>query len=217
MIKDALTLFAKSTGLFLLEIPVTLFGLIAVAVGIPFRRTFPETTKQFKDPRYAANGSWRLVRMPKWLLWYDNINDGLTGDKRGWYDNYCKERFGKPGESFIGMYWWAAIRNPNNYFNRYVTGVDVSRCTFEKLAGNTDDWDEDKDCYIFIKATDKYNGKKYYQFAFTKKWWFNKNKAIIGRFGWKIELHHQNISEDAPETERFKGNVYRITPWKTSI
>lgn len=212
MIRHILHWFFQSTAVFLIGLPVTLLGLPLVAVGIFFRRSFPQTAQHHTDPRYYHLGDWMLVRLPTWLLWWDNPCDGLRGDKRGWWDNYCRENysFSLGSRHWYSMWQWAAIRNPANYWSRVVTGCDVR--TVELLAGQQL-VDEDNPGWHFLRATDA-KGKSFYYLGFVFPWWFDRTHAIYGRFGWKLKLAHDGMKPDAPEQDRIRASVYRVSFWK---
>lgn len=202
--------FLKSTGVFLLGIPVTLLGLPLVALGIIFRREYPETMRPFSDQRFADLGCWQLVRLPAWLKLWDNPYDGLHGDKRGWWANYCRENYSADEGDFYSMWQWAAIRNPANYWSRIVTGCDVR--TVELLAGQPV-CDEDNPGWHFLLAADA-KGRSFYYLGFCFPWWFDRVHAVFGRFGWKLKLSHNGMKPDAPEQDRIRASVYRVSFWK---
>lgn len=213
MARHILTLIVKGGGLFLLELPVTVLGLLAVAVGIPFRREIPGTAKPFTDPRYAHPDGWALVRLPRWLLWWDNPYDGLLGDKRGWWDNRCRQ-FGRTCRTPLSMWLWAAVRNPSNHFSRCVVGVDVSRSQIVKLAGHdVVTGDAGRREWQFLLATD-YRGRTFPRFFACIAYPFRPDRALMIDLGWKVKLSHNGTAPDAREQDRFKGNVFTISMWK---
>lgn len=200
----------QSTAVFLIGLPVTLLGLPLVALGIFFRRSFPATTQHYTDPRFYPLGDWMLVRLPAWLLLWDNPYDGLHGDKRGWWANYCAENYDADVDDFYSMWQWAAIRNPANYWSRIITGCDVRQV--ELLAGQ-EVCDEDHPGWHFLRAADA-RGRSFYYLGFVVPWWFDRKHAIYGRFGWKLKLAHNGMPQDAPEQDRIRASVYRVSLWK---
>ena len=112
----------------LIGLPITLIGLLVVWLGIKLGTRIEGNLIPYTQ--YPQLGEWQLTRLPKWLLLWDNKYDGLLGDKRGWWANYCLETYGKSNHAPYCMWQWAAIRNPANYWSRVVAGVDVSQCTF---------------------------------------------------------------------------------------
>lgn len=208
----ALRWYGKSTLVFLLGIPVTLAGLVLVAIGLPFRVTVTGTRQPFTMYPEATDRGWQLVRLPAWLRLWDNAFDGLLGDRRGWWDNYCREHYGKPCTAFYSMWQWTAIRNPANYWSRVVTGCDVSRCRIDKLAGS-DQAEEDAPGWSFLLAT-RDDGARFYLLQFCLPWAFRRDRAVYGRFGWKVKLAHNGTPPTALDKDRIKGSVYRLSPWK---
>lgn len=207
MIRHVLTWWVQSTAVFLLGLPVTLLGLVVVPLALPFRRYIgePRPFTQYPDAGY-----WRLVRLPSWALWWDNIYDGLLGDKRGWWENYCRKNYVHGADHWYSMFQWAAIRNPANYWSRMVTGCDVRSVSL--LAGQPV-VDEDNPGWHFLLAVDA-KGSSFYYLGFNFPWWFDKTHAVFGRFGWKLKLTHDGMSPDAPEQDRIRASVYRVSFWK---
>lgn len=212
MIKHIAKWFCKSTGYFIADLPVTLVGLLVVAVALPFRKQHLETAKPFTDPKQIT-GTWMLVTLPSWAKPWDNVFDGAWGDKRGWWNTYCLDTYDRPCSAFYSMWQWLAIRNPANYWSRVICGVDVSRCIFTLLAGQ-EVVDEDHPGWHFIVATDD-KGREFHSLEFVLPWFFDKSHAVYGRFGWKIKMSHAGTPIDAREQDRIKGHVYRVSPFKS--
>ena len=211
MIIHILTLLVKSILVFLVGIPVTLLGLITVPIGYLFRHEYRETTVPFTQ----YPGNWMLVRMPRWLLPWDNQYDGMMGDKRGWWDNWCKENYKKDSTSFKAIYMWTAIRNPANYWSRNLTGLDLAGCKITKLAGNVDEVTEEPGCkeWLFLLCTTA-NGSKYHRFFMS--WAYDKDPThgIMIDIGWKFKLKHNEMPETAIDKDRIRGSVFTLSPWK---
>ena len=199
--------FAQSTAVFLIGLPVTLLGVVVVWFALPHYRIVggPRPFTQ-----YPQHGLWRLVRLPRWALWWDNIYDGMWGDKRGWWANYCWSKYGRLQYDRFCMWQWAAIRNPANYWSRIVTGCDVRAVSL--LAGQPV-VDEDHPGWHFLLAIDA-KGRSFYYLGFNFPWWFDKTHAVFGRFGWKLKLAHDGMPPDAPEQDRIRASVYRVSFWK---
>lgn len=84
------------------SLAMTFVGWFVVAARVQHPRIFPDTEKPFSDPEQEP-GTWMLARLSHdWMLWWDNVYDGLQGDKRGWWNTYCLD----------------------NYFERNVIGTD---------------------------------------------------------------------------------------------
>ena len=202
--------YLKSSLFFLVGIPITLLGLIMVPLAIPFRKEHSDTAKPFTDPAQLP-GMWMLVTLPVWAKWWSNEFDGALGDKRGWWNTYCVQNYGKPCTAFYSMWQWLAIRNPANYWSRVVSGCDVSKCIITCLAGQ-ELADEDHPGWSFLVATERDTGKQYHLLQFWIPW--NATHGVWGRFGWKIEMDHNGTLPSATAQDRIKGSVYRISPWK---
>lgn len=195
--------------LFIVQIPLILIGLIVVAVMIPFRKTDEATRKTFTQ--YPEHGEWVFTNFGGW---WGNPCDGLIGDKRGWFANWCVEHC-IDSPSFLSMWIWAAIRNPINGWSRLVAGVDVSRCLIEKKHGQdvvSDSVGMTGWQYLVAYRDD---GKEFPRLYVVIPWFFDKAHAVMIDIGWKVKLSHNGTPKDAPLNDRMKGNVFTISPWKT--
>lgn len=176
-------------------------GLAAVAVGIPFRRI-------------VLNGDRPIVRLPQWLLWFDNAYDGLTGDKRDDWNRFCLERYGKPASHPLCMWLWAAVRNPVNYWSRNIAGVDVSRLFIRLAAGREVVIEEPgKSGWQLIRAL-RDDGSFFFRLFGSFAYPFRHDRGLMFDFGWKLKLSHSGMPKDAQENDRFKGIVFVVSPWK---
>ena len=197
----------KSFALALLGLPVTLLGLVLVPLGLLFRREYPETRKPFTQ----FPGEWMLVRLPSWLLPWDNIYDGFRGDKRGWWDN----NQGGKSASLKSMFLWGAIRNPANYWSRHITGLDISKCVVTKRAGNCDLPDEEPGHrqWVHLVAT-RADGKTFNRFYMSWALPWDDTHGIMIDIGWKFKLAHNGMSPDAPDKDKIRGSVFTLSPYK---
>lgn len=215
MIKHILTWFFKSVFTLLVGLPVTILSPLVTAIALPFRVEYPETDTPFTDPRFADQGFHRLVTLPKWAKWWDNIYDGMWGDTRGWWNNYCLENHNKDCRAFLSMWLWNGVRNPANWFGRHVKGIDVSECDIIKLAGQ-DVVEADKGLpgWQFLVA-DRVDGKLFHRFFLELPWFFKPDRLLLIDIGWKIKLSHNNTPSTARPQDRFKGSVFTVSPWKS--
>jgi len=198
---------------FLVQIPIKLLGLLTVAIGLPFVKSFPETERAFSQ--FPAELKWKLVRLPSWLLWWDNQYDGLLGDKRGYWNDQCLKKYNKSSDSPWCMWLWTAVRNPANYFGRNVISMDVARCRVEKVWGDDVVIEEPgKQCRQFLKAT-RDDGKEFCRMFISWALPFNKERAFMLDIGYKIKLSHNELTLDAPDKDRLRSPVFVISPWKT--
>lgn len=199
----------RAFGLFLLQIPLILIGIVVVAVLIPFRKTDETTKKLFTE--YPIGGYWEFSNFG---TWWGNPFDGLLGDKRGWWDNECRKKE-RTCRNYFSMWLWAAVRNPVNYFSRCVAGVDVSRCVITKLAGkDVVEADTGLPGWQYLLAT-RDDGKQYHRFFTEIPYPFSKRHMLMIDIGWKIKLSHNGTTPDARPQDRFKGDVFTISLWKS--
>ena len=201
--------FARAFVLSVAGLMMSILGLVVVLVALPFR-TAPVTPAQFTN--YPSLGSWALVRLPKWALWWDNCFDGMWGDKRGWWANRC----GGKHDSIKNMWLWAAVRNPSNYFSRVVCGVDVSCCVITKVAGrnHVSEAPGQREWQILkaVRADGVVFPRLFASIAITR------DHAFMIDIGWKVKLSHNGMSvRTAAPSDRCKGCVFTISPWKALI
>lgn len=211
MIRHILTWLAKSIAVHLVLWPAIFVGPFLVAVALPFRKAYPVTRRPFLQ----FPGEWELVTLPNWMRWWGNEFDGALGDKRGWWDNYCRENYSKPCTAFRSMWQWLAIRNPANYLGRNVCGIDVTQYDFWKLAG--DDVVEEepgKWQWQFLVGSKQDSGVTVHRLFCVFPWWFDQAHAVMIDIGWKIALKHNLVTAESPVADRFKGTVFCISPWK---
>jgi len=188
--------FLRAFGLVLLKLPMILLGLPVVWFALPKSSGSGELKPFSQFPQY---GSWRLVRLPSWALWWDNAFDGMLGDKRGWWANEC----GGLHNEYFNMWKWAAIRNPANFFSRNVCGVDVSQLLISEVTKGTS--------WFVLRGVDK-SGKVYPRFYL--EYPIFKTYGVMIDIGWKIKLDHNNVQPESPEKDRIKGIVFVGSPWK---
>lgn len=214
MFKHIYTWLFKSIATFLVGLPITILSPFITAIALPFRAEHPDTDATFTDPRFAAQGFHRLVTLPRWAKWWDNIYDGMWGDKRGWWNNYCLENYGKNCKAFLSMWLWNGIRNPANYYSRHVSGIDVTDYMIEKLLG--DDEAVEEPGVISWQFLMGVNGKgvSVYRLFCVVPWWFKPTHGVLIDIGWKIKLAHNKVKPTDPPEDRFKGSVFTLSPWK---
>ena len=200
----------RAVLLFFAQIPLILIGPIVVACMLPFRKTDESTRKPYTE--YPQHGSWVFTNFPGWR---GNPCDGLLGDKRGWWANYCREHYGLPETDWRCMVMWAGFRNPLNALSRLVSGVDVSRCLIEKLWGDDVVIEEPGiggSQYLIARRDD---GKTFPRLFCVFPYWFDPTHAFLIDIGWKIKLSHNGTPRDARLADRAKGIVFTLSHWKT--
>ena len=196
---------------FALSIPMVLLGLPLVALGLLFRREYPETARPFTQ--YPADVLWTLVRLPGWLKPWDNAVDGFYGDRRGWWHAHAEFEGGS--RRFANMWWWGATRNTADYWRRFMISCPVDECELVKLAGNADEVNANGRLsgWNFLLAVHRKTGKRWYQLCVVRPW--SETRCFNVWLGWKFKLSHAGEhygGEDA--YKRFKGFEFLIHPWK---
>lgn len=98
-------------------------GIYYTAKALLLEKTLvvPGTKKPFVQ--YPEEGYWQLEILPdtKENRPYQNLRDGIRGDKRGWYA-------AKKGTSKWYKFWWNAVRNPLNTQKRLFDAIDIAQC-----------------------------------------------------------------------------------------
>lgn len=132
--------------------------------------------------------------LPKFFYYYDNEEDGFTGNKRvwnwggvgeprGWYDDYLGIEIAKLSrlKQAWYAYKWSAFRNPawNLRFHPYIS-IPITDDTVMTIKGNTvkHDWKAGKQWYDVV-TDGKYNS----HFRLIP---IGTNKSLYLRWGWKI-------------------------------
>lgn len=168
-------------------------------------------SEQIPFTQFPQYGNWMRIRLPKWALLWDNAFDGILGDKRGWWWNYCVENYELPGNDKYSMWKWTAFRNPCNYYSRVVCGIDVSKVKIEEVSKSGVVETEPYKGWFLLKATAE-DGKVYPRFYYEKALY--KTYGINIDIGWKIKLSHVGTPTDAEEKDRIKGIAFYFSPWK---
>ncbi len=189
-----------------IQLPMMIIGLFAVAVGIPFRKT---SGPAIPFTQYPQHGSWVLVRLPSWLSLWDNPIDGLVGDTRGYWANKSRN-----WNKYLAMWWWAAIRNPANNFKRFKLTCDISTATsIEKLYGQDyvrDDFNSTG--WQLLKATTP--KRSFYHFYVVYRWG-QSNRALVLQFGFKFKLGDNSVDYSGEnDFRKYKGFTCEINPIK---
>lgn len=159
--------------------------------------------------QFPELGFWQMWNLPAWARWWDNVFDGMGGDKRGWWAKYCLEHYGKSAFARYCMWRWAALRNPANYFNRNVCGIDVSLCKIETLFSIGGVETAPNRGIKLLKATHASG------FVFPRircEFAIANGKGLLFDFGWKLPDTAPSIT--APDTDRIKGLALNFSPWK---
>lgn len=177
-----------------LRVMLIVLGLPIVALAIPFR-----------VHALSASDGRPVVNLPRWAWLWGNDFDGLLGDKRGWWADNTP--FGLPADSFLSMWWWAAIRNPVNNL-RLVPGIScpVSECHIAYQGHYTVEDKPNLGGWQFVAARRIGGRSRWYGFYFVHEW--SATRAFVIRIGYKIKPSHQGSDEPA------KGVTFKLNPWK---
>lgn len=203
----------RATVLWLFQFIIQLAGIVAGVIVVPVALLFVNDSQKPTTHKSNLDSEWWLRTLPTWAKWWDNKIDGTLGD-----DDYRWASrdipFGWKNTSFLGQYWWMAIRNPFNYFKRFILGCDVRKYKVRKLSGQ--DYVRDdllSTGWQFLKC-----GKgilTYYTFYGVWKWRGSDTRAVVIQLGNKFDLQ-DNTKVYAPEQEYkyFKGFTFEINPFK---
>lgn len=202
--KDILKAGFVWTFQLIIQLIGVLLGLVIVAIALLF------INDENKPTTYKSDGEneWWLRRLPDWARYWDNTIDGTLGDDDfRWASRDIP--FGWKNTSFLGQWWWMAVRNPFNYFKRFVLSCDVRKNVIEKLAGQDYVRDDIKSTgWQFLKC-----GRFY---TFYGVWRYrDSNRAFVIQLGNKFDL--QDNYKEYPsyqEYKYFKGVTFEINAFK---
>lgn len=187
---------------------ISLLGIILGFVVVPIALMFPDDSH--KKDTYISNGNqeWWLRQLPPWAKLWNNTIDGTLGDPNfRWASRDIP--FGWKNTSFLGQFWWMAVRNPANYLKRFVLSCDVRKHPIEKLGGQDYVRDDlNSTGWQFLKCG------KFYTFYGVWKW-SKTERALVVQLGNKFDLE-DNIKtySDGQEYKYFKGFTFEINPYK---
>lgn len=210
--KDVVRALWQWTFLLLCNIVLDLIGLFVVAATIPFR----------VDGVSRSDGRF-IVNLPSWVRIFGNDWDGLLGDKRMWWRDNCDACvwFGlypllrKIGinvkqvtpDTFLAMWWWAAVRNPVNNMRLYsLWQAPVIGSTITYKGDYTVEDSPGKGGWQFV--IDENGGKRWYGFYWVHEW--NDKAAFVIRMGFKVKPEHAGSTTEEP-----KGMTTKINPYKS--
>lgn len=193
-----------------LQAILTIVGVILGLLIVPIALLFPDDS--FRDDTYILNSDgeeYWLRQLPKWAKWWNNPIDGSLGD-----DNFRWASrdipFGLKNTSFLGQFWWMAIRNPFNYFKRFILGCDVRKNKIEKLGGQDYVRDDlESTGWQFLKCGHFY--------TFYGVWQYGDNdRAFVIQLGNKFDLEDNSKSYPIEEFYKYsKGFTTEINPYKS--
>ena len=158
-------------SLFVANVVLDVIGLVVVAIALPFR-----------VKGYSGSDGREISNLPKWAWLFGNDYDGLLGDRRGWWAENTP--FGWPVDSFMAMWWWAAVRNPVNNM-RFVKlwQAPVKGSTITYVGDYTVRDHPGEAGWQFV--TTENGGKHWYGFYLVHQW--SDTRAFVIRLGFKVQ------------------------------
>jgi len=136
--------------------------------------------------------------LPEYFFTFDNMEDGYTGNKRGWYDKYnghVAKKLSKLKQIWYA-YRWCALRNPAwnlRFHKRASRDVSYMRLHF-KGTTRSHDWVEGYQWYNCI-----FNRTCQSHFRLIP---ITKNTSLYLRWGWKIYPEFYRV--DPPNLPLYK-------------
>lgn len=220
MISDITYIGKHLLTLILVKIPAQLAGLVAVALGLLTRKN---------DTRYASN---KLTdqRLPKCMKYWDigdkiDLKYGLNGDF-GYQSKFLLDSDQSLGSTalqtatnpsksdlFKMRYNWLALRNPANYFQHNILGVQSSDIDFmiELIEKPDIDGQEVGDYsssgYRYSEVCLK-NKRKIREYYLVYKYPFKKDRCLRIRIGHKLGSTPLQQPRDTIQW------CFVIQPWK---
>lgn len=190
--------------IFVLTLWFCLLGVVIVPVALFL------VNDSHKNLTYRSEGTneWWYRTLPKWAKMWDNKVDGALGDPDfRWASRDIP--FGWKNTSYLGQFWWMAIRNPANYLKRFVLSCDVRKNRVEKIAGQDYVRDDlDSTGWQFLKCG------KFYTFYGVWKW-PKTERAVVVQLGNKFDLedNYKTYLKDQ-DYKYYKGFTFEINPFK---
>ena len=211
----------------LMWIPIIVLTLLGLVAGL-----FVVPVALFGVPMLPKNVvKWSKINLPSWAYLWDNLRDGVLGDRRLDYWHNGKQYpvwFDKlPLSQYVKAYYWLAIRNPANTLKRYVpfmgcqvglekvTGYSTvathrPRKIINVLAGQAFVSDtKDVEGYQFVKASAEGELLSYWGFYLYKR--VSPTRYLMIRLGHKIEPRYtfeKFVGDRA--SKAWKGTTFRI-------
>jgi hypothetical protein len=197
----------NAAAIWSLQFVAQLFGIIAGLFVVTVALLFADDSKKSETYMQAGGHQWWLRTLPTWALWWDNKIDGTLGDDSfRWASRDIP--VGWLNTSLAGQFWWMAIRNPFNYFKRFILACDVRKNEVVKLAGQNRVRDDIQSTgWQFLKC-----GKFY---TFYGVWIISGSRALVVQLGNKFDLDDNfKAYPYAYEYKYLKGFTFEINPCK---
>ena len=199
----------RAIVIWLFQFIMQLVGIVLGIFLMPVFLLFVDDSK--KELTYRTDGvnEWWLRTLPKLALFWTNKIDGTLGDEDFRYASRDIP-FGLKNTSFLGQYWWMAIRNPFNYFKRFILACDIRKDIVEKIAGQDYVRDDlESTGWQFLKCG------KFYTFYGVWKWKWSATHAVVIQLGNKFDLQDNfKAYPSDQEYKYFKGFTFELQVWK---
>lgn len=176
-------------------------GIYYTAKALILNNTVKIKGTEHKFSRYPEMGHHVLEILPdtKANQPYQNLRDGIRGDKRGWYA-------AKKGTGKWHKFWWNAIRNPMNTQKRLFNSIDIAKCKTWVKDGYLPHVDDDHESLWgekWIYAQDLETGDVYESYESMKPLyifgWFT-GRCVRRMEGYKFDFGEELIP--FPESKR---------------
>ena len=190
------------------KLTLNILGCLLGLVIVPIALLIPNDDSKYLTFKANEPHVYWLRRLPTWAKWWDNPIDGTLGDDDfRWASRDIP--FGLKNTSFLGQFWWMAVRNPFNYFKRFVLGCDVRKHPVKLLWGD-----------VYVRDDYQSQGAQLlgcghnWHFYMVRRWG-NSKRAIVIELGNKFDLE-DNKKTYSPNLEYkyFKGFTFEINPFK---
>lgn len=202
-----LSIYAVKT--LFLNVLTTISSPFVVLIGMPFVKEDKSRETEFTIHK-SPDRIKKHYDLPMFFKWFRNIEDGMTGDHRGWYWNtYCYPWV----PDWMKMWWWSGWRNPANYIKRNILGVDVRNCNIVKVKGQDFVRDDFDNVGGQILRVDDLQGDTIHWAIYYVKRWGKSNRALVIQIGAKVKLEHNNVFYE-DEADYFKGVTFEFNPIK---
>jgi len=181
----------------------------AAMIGLPFARENMSRVTQFTQ-HVSPTLYKKHIDLPDWLRWFQNEEDGMTGDSRGWYWNTYFPAW-VPG--WFKLWYWSGVRNPANYLKRNILGVDVRDKLIEVINGQDYVRDDLQSTgFQILHAVDHAGDVVAWSLYWVRRWG-QSNRAIVVQLGAKIKVDHNGVKYEE-ERDYWKGITFEVNPAK---
>jgi hypothetical protein len=200
--------YIRAGFIWFFQVIVQLIGILLGFVIVPLALLKPDDSQ--KEATYQTDGKneWWFRQLPSWAKWWNNSVDGLLGDTSyRWAGRDIP--FGMKNTSFMGQFWWTAVRNPFNYFKRFILSCDVRKNEVVKLHGQD-----------YVRDDFNNTGTQFLKcghfYMFYGVWRYGKsNRALVMQLGNKLKVKdNTTVYTKEQEYKYLAGFTFEINPFK---